>query len=112
MLRPARRVKNVDRIGVDAEVAIYRRDDLAGRHRALAGNLAEAVGRADDLAGPHAAADHQARADRRPVIATRIVVDARRAAELAPDDHGRIVEQAARVQVLDESAEALIELAA
>src|SRR4051794_38968273 len=74
--------------------------------------LAQAVGAADDLAGPHAATGQQGTAHLRPVVAAGAVVDARRAAELAPDDDGRVVEHAAHVEVLDQGAEALVELAA
>ena len=46
------------------------------------------------------------------MVAAGVLVDARRAAELAPDDHRHVVEHAAHVEVLDQGAEALIELAA
>ena len=46
------------------------------------------------------------------MVAARVVVDARRAAEFAPGDDGHVVLQAAIVQIFDEGAQRLIELAA
>src|SRR5262249_7673843 len=112
VLRPASRVVDVDDVGVDAEVAIDRGDDFAGGDGALGGDFAEAVGGADDAARFHAAAGHQAAADRRPVIAAGAAVDSRRPAELAPADDRHVIQHAARVEVLDQGAQALIELAA
>ena len=60
----------------------------------------------------HAAAGQQGAADLRPVVAAGVLVDARRAAELAPGDHRHVVEHAARFQVVDQGAERLVELGA
>ena len=59
-----------------------------------------------------AAAGDQRRHDRRPVVAAvrRRVVDARRAAELAPDDRDDVLVHAAVVQILDQVGDAAIEL--
>src|SRR5207244_11928548 len=82
---------------------------VAGPPRSVA---AGAVGSAEGLAGVHAAARHEAAAYRSPVVAAGLVVDARRAAELAPRHYRHVVEHAALIQVLDQGAEALVELAA
>ena len=68
------------------------------------------VGRADDLAVFHAAAADDDRPASRPVIAARVLIDPRRAAELThPDDRGGI-EQPAVGQVGDQGRHALVEL--
>ena len=68
------------------------------------------VGGADDLAVFHAAAADHDRPASRPVIAARVLIDPRRAAELThPDDRGRL-EQPAVGQVGDQRRHALVEL--
>jgi hypothetical protein len=49
---------------------------------------------------------------RRPVVAGRLRVDVRRAAEFAPDDDRGVFQHAAKVEIFDQGAEALVELAA
>ena len=97
---------------VDAEVAIERGDHVLEVDRAIGGAFAQPVGRADDLAGLHAAAGQECAADLRPVVAAGTIVDLRRAAEFAPGDDRHIVEHAADVEIFDQGAQALIELAA
>jgi hypothetical protein len=46
------------------------------------------------------------------MIAAGVLVDPRRAAEFAPGDHRHVVEQAALLEVFDQSRQALIELRA
>ena len=43
------------------------------------------------------------------MIASRVLVDGRRAAKLAPNDNGHILIQTAPVQVFDQRADALVE---
>src|SRR5207249_9436724 len=43
------------------------------------------------------------------MIASRVLVDGRRAAKLAPNDNGHILFQTAPVQVFDQRADALVE---
>src|SRR5262249_18582686 len=86
--------------------------DLAEVDGALLGVFAQAVGGADGLAGAHAAAGEQGAADLRPVVAAGLLVDARRAAELAPGDDRHVVEPAADLQVVEQGTQAAVELAA
>ena len=58
---------------------------VALRHVGLGGRLA------DDLAHLQSAAGEGQRAERRPVVAAGVVVDARRAAELAGDDEQNLL---------------------
>jgi hypothetical protein len=69
-----------------------------------------AVGAADHLPRLHAAAGQERAIDLGPVVAAGVLVDARRAAKLAPGDHRHIVQKTADFQVLDQGAEALIQL--
>ena len=87
ILRPAVQVGERRGVGVDAQVVVERGEHLAERHRPVDRFAAQAVGRADHLPGPHAAAGQQRAVHLRPVVAARLAVDLRRAAELAPDDH-------------------------
>ena len=66
---------------------------------------------ADDLAAADAAAGEEGAVDLRPVVAAGGLVDPGGPAELAPGDHRHVVEQAAGVEVFDQGAEALVELA-
>src|SRR5581483_9270838 len=84
VLRAAGGVVDERGVHVDAQVVVQRGEDFAVSDRAVGGVFAQAVGGADDLAGTHAAAGHEAATHRGPVVAARVVVDARRAAELAP----------------------------
>ena len=84
------------------EKVVQRGVDFAEVDRAIGDLGAQAIGGADHLAGAEAAAGEQAAADLRPVVAAGVVVDLRRAAELAPGDHGDVVGQAALVQVFDQ----------
>ena len=80
------------------------------RDRAILGGVGQPVGRADDLAGPHAAAGEQGAGDVRPVVAAGVLVDLGRAAELAPDDDRHVLVEPARVEVVDQGRQGLIEL--
>ena len=51
----------------------------------------------------------RAQRDLRPVVAAAVLVDLRRAAELAPDHHRHVLVQPALVQVFDQRGQALIE---
>src|SRR5205085_11248287 len=66
---------------------------------------------ADDLAQLQAAAGDQGRHDGRPVVAAAvIVVDLRRAAELAPHDRHDVVLHASGVQVVDQGGDGGVDL--
>ena len=71
--------------------------------------LAQAVRRPDRLTGLHSAADQQAATDLRPVVATRVVVNFRRTAEFACDNHHRFFQQPAVVQVVEQRGNSEIE---
>src|SRR5262245_30309706 len=77
---------------VDAQVLVERGEDLLEVDGTLGGFFAEAVGGADDLADAHSAAGEERAAYVRPVVAAGLFVDARSAAELAPNNHGHVVE--------------------
>ena len=94
---------------VDAEVAVQRGVQLAVGDGPGDGFSCDPVGCPDDLARPHPAAGQQREVDLRPVIATHLRADLRRASELAQDDNGAILIESALVQVLDERADTLIE---
>ena len=68
------------------------------------------VGGADDLAVLHAAAADHDRPASRPVIAARVLIDPRRAAELTHPDDRRGIEQPPVGQVGDQGRHALVEL--
>ena len=78
-------------------------------HRPLGGFAAQAVGRANHLAVFHAAAGQQRARDARPMVAAAVLVDFRRATELAPHADGDVFVQAAIVQIPDERRDALVE---
>ena len=88
---------------------IKRGEDFAELHGPLGGLAAETIRRANHLAGLHAASEEQPARDARPMIASAVLVDGGRAAELAPNDHRNILVQSALVQILDQRAESLIE---
>ena len=73
------------------------------------GALATGAGLADRLAHAHAAAGHERRHDRGPVVAARAAVDSRRPSELAPHDGHDVVLHAALVQILDEVCQAAVD---
>ena len=108
-MRAAGRVVDIDDVRVGAEIAIDRRDDLAGSDGALGSDFAEAVGGADDAARAHAAADHQAGTDRCPVISPCPAVDARRAAKIGQHHDQRFLEPASLREVFEQRADGAIE---
>ena len=95
---------------VDAEVPIESREYLGKVHRAVGDRRGMAVGGADHLSGAEATSGEQSAADCRPMIAARILVDLRRAAELAPGDDRHVFIEPTFVKILDERGESLIEL--
>src|ERR1051325_4216644 len=107
--RPPAAVRERHR-GVDAHRAVERSEELRRRGAAIARVFAASAGGADRLTHAETAAgDHRAH-ERAPVIAAaHVAVDARRAAELAPDDDDGVVEHTAIVQVLDQIRDAAIE---
>ena len=108
-LRSACRVDDGRRGDIDPEVVIEGGDDFLHVDRSFFGIFAESVGRADRLAGSHAAAGEVGAADLCPVIATCTVVDFGSASEFAPNHDRHIVEHAAHFEVIDQSAQALIQ---
>src|SRR5687768_16907857 len=84
VLGPARRVDELRRLGIDAEVLVGRGVHAVQVHRRL-GLARQAVGRADHLPVLQAAARDPRRGDARPMVAARLVVHPRRPAELAPE---------------------------
>ena len=85
VLRPAAEVELAG-VEVEARFGVERGKDFLELDRAIDGVLGVLVRRADDLAGLHAAAGEDGAVRLRPVIAAVLVVEPRRAAELAPDD--------------------------
>src|SRR5205085_1451595 len=84
---------------IDAHAVVEGGEDLLEVNRARGRLFTEAVGGADDLSRSHAAAGQQGAGDTRPVIASAVLVDARRPSELAPDDNGYILVQSAIIDV-------------
>ena len=106
------RIHDGGRGDIDPEVVIEGRDDFLHVDRSLLGILAEPVGGTDRLSGPHSAPCEIGAADLGPVISPSTVVDFRRAPKLAPDHDGHIIEHSARVQIVDQGAEALVQFGA
>ena len=113
VLWPAGGVDDRHLARVNAEIVIERGKDLLKVDGPLAGFFAQAIGRADHLSATNAAAGQECTADIRPMIAPRLLVDPRRAAEFAPDDHRDVVEHArGRSESAINALKTLIELAA
>src|SRR5438128_11956986 len=104
VLRAAELVRDLVLADVEAEVVEESGYQVAVLDGTLVGSGAVLRGGADHLPGAHAAAGQEAGGDLRPVVAAGIFVDARRASEVAPDDHREVPVEAAVVDVLDESA--------
>ena len=97
---------------VDAQRQAERGEEVGRVGRPLLDRRAVAAGLADRLAALDAAAGQHGAPGVREVVAALLLVDLRRAAELAhPDDQGR-VEQAALLQVVHQRAQAGVERAA
>src|SRR5207247_11011535 len=86
ILRPAGEVADGRAMQIDAKGVIERGEDFLEGDGAVFGVFGVASGGADSLAGAQAAAGEQGAGDGGPVVATGVGVDARGAAELAPDD--------------------------
>src|SRR5262245_35573606 len=109
ILRATAQVSNRDLAHVDAEVVVERREDVAELDWPVGGLAAQAIRRANHLSGLHPAAGQQPTRNSRPMIAAGVLVDRRCAAELAPNDYGNVLVEAALVQILDERADPLVE---
>src|SRR5438105_4406253 len=94
---------------IDAHVLVDRGQDVAIVDGTNVGVGSRVVGGGDDLASGHAAAGQQDAVHGGPVVAAGVFVDARRAAELAPDDHADVPAQAALVDVVDQGGDAAVE---
>src|SRR5579872_234540 len=99
--RPATDVVD-HRMRVDAEVVVDGGQHVAVVDRLVLRLRGRGVGRAEHLAGTHAAAGQQRSVDPRPVVAAGVLVDLRRAPELAPDHQRHVAVKAPGVEVLDE----------
>src|SRR5262245_2699539 len=102
-MRPARVIWVLHR-RIDAKVAIHCGQNIL-RSLGVFGGLGTFVIRsADDTATLNSAACERGAEYVRPVVATGLCVDFRRASEFAPcDNHGRF-EQSALIEILNESA--------
>lgn len=109
IMRTPGEVRHGDPVGIDAELVIKRRENLAEMHAAIRDLAAKAVGGADDLPGLHAPAGQKRAADLRPVVAAAVLVDLRGASEFTPGHHRHILVQPAFVQILNQRAERLVE---
>src|SRR5262249_50188389 len=96
-------------VGDDSQEVVDRGGQVFGTDRGALGLGGRGVGGAVDGAALDAAAGQDDAEDLGPVVATGVLVDLGRAAELAGDhDHGPL-EQAGAVQVGDEGRERLVE---
>ena len=77
---------------IDPKTLIERGEDVAEMNRPGARLLAPMRRRAENLPAAQATARHQRAGDLRPMVAAAIRVDPRRTAELAPDDHGNVLQ--------------------
>ena len=96
---------------VDAQDVIHA---STARPRATSGRslgiLGPGVGGADGLAHLQAAAGQHHRQGARPVVAAGVLVDPRRPAELAPDQHQGVLQHAPAVHVLHQAGPGHVEL--
>src|ERR1019366_2146771 len=91
-LWPIVRIQNGSLRRIDAEVSIQRGEHLLVVDRAIEWSFTVAGRTTDDLAHVQTAAKQERGRRRRIVIAPGIIVDARRAAKLAPNEHEYIFE--------------------
>lgn len=94
---------------VDTEVMVKGRDDFLHVNGSFFCVFSEAVGCPDGLSGSHGASGEPCAADLGPVVTSRSVIDFWSSSEFAPDDDGNIIEHIALFEVIEQSAEALIE---
>src|ERR1041384_2177638 len=109
VLRPAREVGEL-RAQIDPEHVEDRRPEVLRRHRARRGPVGLGRGLAAPLPHLEPAAREGQRAERRPVVAARALVDARRAAEFAGDDEEDLLVEPALMDVVDERRDRVIEI--
>ena len=83
ILGAAGEVGQGDAIGVEAQLMVERGEDFAEVDAAIHDFSAESISRADDLTGFHSATGEKGAANLRPVVASSVLVDLRRATELA-----------------------------
>src|SRR6266851_1000488 len=97
--------------GIDSQGVVESAEHLGGLDGPIFGMLAAAAGTADGLTHLQAAASHQSRHNRRPVVPSAVVVvDLGRAAELAPHHRDYILIHTAIVKVLNEIGDAAVHL--
>ena len=87
---------------------VQRGKHLHEMHRSLGGFPPKPIGRTDHLPVFHSAPGKERAGDAGPMVAAAVLVDLRRSAELSPDADCHILIQAAVVQVLNQSRDALI----
>ena len=109
-LRPAGRVEDAGLVDVDAEVVVERREDFLELDRAMywdvrPGALVAPITWPVRMPPPASSAQLTCGQWSRLLH----VVDARRAAELAPDHDGDVLIQPARVQVLDQGGQGRVQ---
>src|SRR6266851_1114037 len=98
------------RFRVEAESAEYRGGDVIRTDRIVLGEGSAGIGSAVDLPAPDAAAGHQNRLARRPVIAAGVLVDLGCPPEVAGPVYERLGEQPSVVEVLEQGGNGLIGL--
>src|SRR6185503_5099019 len=87
ILRASGKIVERDLVGVDAEIVIQRREDFTEVHGPFHGFAAQPIRGANDLADFHSTTEQRRAGNTRPMIPPAVLVDRRRAAELAPDNH-------------------------
>src|SRR5262249_22746036 len=93
----------------DADGVLYRGGDVGGSERTVMRVLAAGVALAHDSAAAHATAREQGAVKGLPVPAARLVIDARRAAELAHGHDQRTLQEAALLEVEQQCGQGLVQ---
>ena len=110
IMRTSVQIVDSDRIRINTQIVIKRREDLVKVNRTIPGLTTVTRRGANNLAGAHATTREQATHDPGPVISTRVLVDMRRTPELPPDDHRGVLVETALMEILDESRQTLVEV--
>src|SRR5262245_35734538 len=107
-MRPTELVHDLA-LGLDAERVEESGGEVGGGDGAVGWLAGVAIGGAVDLAAANACAGQGDGEDAAPVIASRLRINPRRAAELRHPYHHRLIELAARLQVFEKSRGRLIQ---
>lgn len=108
-MRPSDRVHQGRGLPVDSEMTIQRGEDVLIMNRPGGHFSGVAISAADDLASVETAAGHDAHRNLRPVLASAIVADFRRASKFSPHDNHHIVEHSALFQISVERVQRVIQ---